>query len=51
MPSMRSIGRTDSRTMPSILSIRRIRIADSRASVVSMFCASFISRTPSASTS
>ena len=46
MPSMRSIGFTDSRMMPSSLSMSRRRIADSRASGVSRFCASFISRTP-----
>ena len=51
MLSMRSIGFTDSRMIASSFSIRRRRIADSRASGVSRFCASFISRVPSASTS
>ena len=51
MPSMRSIGFTDSRMMASSLSMSFMRMADRRASGVSMFCASFMSRVPSASTS
>ena len=44
MPSMRSIGRTDSRMMASAFSTSFMRSADMRASGVSMLCASFISR-------
>src|SRR5687767_2140875 len=51
MPSMRSIGLTDSRMMPSSLSISWRRIADWRASGVSRLAALFISVRPSASTS
>ena len=51
MPSMRSIGRTDSRMMASAFSTSRMRSADMRASGVSMLCASFIRRSASASIS
>ena len=44
MPSMRSMGFTDSRMMPSSLSMSRMRIADSRASGVRRLAASFMSR-------
>ena len=43
MPSIRSIGRTDSRMIASAFSTSRIRRADIRASGESMLCASFIS--------
>src|SRR5258705_13336732 len=42
IPSMRSIGLTDSRMMPSSLSISRMRMADRRASGERRFWASFI---------
>ncbi len=51
MPSMRSIGRTDSRMMASAFSTSFMRSADMRASGVSMLCASFIRRSASASIS
>jgi Flotillin len=44
MPSMRSIGLTDSRMMPSAFSTKRMRKADTRASGESMLWASFIMR-------
>ena len=51
MLSIRSIGFTDSRMIASSLSISFSRMADIRASALSRFCASFIRRVPSASTS
>ena len=51
MPSMRSIGLTDSRMMPSAFSTSFKRSADMRASGVSMLCAAFISCIASASIS
>src|SRR5262249_6161866 len=51
MPSIRSSGLTDSRMIASSFSISRMRMADSRASGLRRFCASFIIRAPSASTS
>ena len=51
MPSIRSIGRTDSRMIASAFSTSFIRSADMRASGDSMLCASFIMRIASASIS
>ena len=51
MPSMRSIGRTDSRMIASAFSTSLMRSADMRASGDSMLCASFIRRIASASIS
>ena len=51
MPSMRSIGRTDSRMMPSAFSTNFMRRADMRASGDSMLWAWFINCSASASIS